>query len=155
MCPGLGGGHNWSATAYNPQAKLFYFGSTDVCELFFKSKQEFHEGQWYQASTDATIPTEPATGAVVAVDPANGETRWRFEMVTPASGGMLTTGGGLVFSGDGQGYLVALDARTGALLWKASLGGQIVNGPISYQVDGKQYVSVISGNSLVTFALRD
>ena len=54
-----------------------------------------------------------------------------------------------------KGYFYALDARTGALLWKASLGGQIVNGPITYAVDGKQYVSVISGNSLVTFALRN
>lgn len=153
VCPGLGGGHNWSATAYNPQAKLFYFGSTDVCELFFKSKQEFHEGQWYQASTDASIPNEPATGAVVAVDPANGETRWRFEMVTPTSGGMLTTGGGLVFTGDGQGYLMALDARTGKPLWHFQTGGHIIAPPVTYTFSGKQQITIAAGSSIMTFAL--
>ena len=54
-----------------------------------------------------------------------------------------------------EGYFHALDARTGALLWKINLGAQIVNGPMTYQVDGKQYVSVISGNVLVTFGLRE
>ena len=69
--------------------------------------------------------------------------------------GILTTGADLLFTGGREGYFYALDARTGELLWKASLGGQIANGPITYSVDGKQYVSTISGNSLVTFGLRD
>jgi alcohol dehydrogenase (cytochrome c) len=124
-----------------------------VCELFFKSKQEFHEGQWYQASTDASIPNEPATGAVVAVDPANGETRWRFEMVTPTSGGMLTTGGGLVFTGDGQGYLMALDARTGKPLWHFQTGGHIIAPPVTYTFNGKQQITIAAGSSIMTFAL--
>jgi outer membrane protein assembly factor BamB len=61
----------------------------------------------------------------------------------------------LLFTGGREGYFYALDARTGTELWKASLGGQIVNGPISYAVDGKQYVAVISGHSLITFGLRE
>ena len=69
--------------------------------------------------------------------------------------GILTTASDLLFTGGREGYFHALDARTGKLLWKASLGGQIVMAPITYQVDGKQYVSVISGHTLVTFALRD
>ena len=60
-----------------------------------------------------------------------------------------------MFTGGREGYFYALDARTGEMLWKASLGGQIANGPITYTVGGKQYVSTISGNSLVTFGLRD
>ena len=69
--------------------------------------------------------------------------------------GILTTASDLLFTGGREGYFHALDARTGKLLWKASLGGQIVMAPITYQVDGKQYVSVISGHTLVTFALRE
>ena len=67
----------------------------------------------------------------------------------------LADGADLLFTGGREGYFQALDARTGTLLWKANLGGQIVAGPISYQVDGKQYVAVASGHDLVAFALRD
>ena len=69
--------------------------------------------------------------------------------------GILTTATDLLFTGGREGYFYALDARTGSELWKASLGGQIVNGPITYAVDGKQYVTIISGNSLITFGLRE
>ena len=153
VCPGLGGGHNWSATAYSPQTQLVYFGSTNGCGLFYRNRQEFHQGQWYQASTEATVPNEPSTGAVVAIDPATAETRWRFEMVTPTSSGMLTTAGGLVFTGDGQGYLVALDARTGKPLWHFQTGGSIKAPPITYTLNGKQQVAIAAGSSIMTFAL--
>ena len=69
--------------------------------------------------------------------------------------GLLTTASDLLFSGPRSGYFQALNARTGALLWKVSLGSQIVNGPMTYRVDGTQYVAIISGHSLSTFALRD
>ena len=65
----------------------------------------------------------------------------------------MTTATDLLFTGGREGYFHALDARTGELLWKASLGGQIVNAPISYEIDGKQYIATISGNNLVAFAL--
>ena len=61
----------------------------------------------------------------------------------------------MLFRSGREGYFYALDARTGEVLWKASLGGQIVNGPISFSVDNSQYVSIISGNSLLTFGLRE
>ena len=68
---------------------------------------------------------------------------------------MLTTASDLLFTGGREGYFHAIDARDGKVLWKANLGGQIVMAPITFQVDGKQYVSVISGHSLVTFGLKD
>ncbi len=153
VCPGLGGGHHWHPTAYSPQTKLFYFNTTDGCEVFYRNKQAFHEGQWYQASTEASIPSEPSAGAVLAVDPATGETRWRFDMVTPASAGMLSTAGGLVFTGDGQGYLLALDAKTGKPLWHFQTGGGISAPPITYTLNGKQQIAIAAGTSIVTFAL--
>ncbi len=69
--------------------------------------------------------------------------------------GILTTATDLLFVGGREGYFQALDARTGALLWKQNLGGEIIAGPISFQVDGKQYITVASGNSLFAFALRE
>ena len=68
---------------------------------------------------------------------------------------MLTTASDLLFTGGREGYFQALDARTGEELWKASLGAQIVMAPVTFMVDGRQYLSVISGHTLVTFALRD
>ena len=68
--------------------------------------------------------------------------------------GILTTASDLLFSGGKEGYFFALDARTGQLLWKASLGGQINSGPMSYSVNGKQYVTVAAGNAVFAFALR-
>ena len=69
--------------------------------------------------------------------------------------GILTTATDLLFVGGREGYFQALDARTGALLWKQNLGGEIIAGPISFQVDGKQYITIASGNSLFAFALRE
>ncbi len=68
-------------------------------------------------------------------------------------GGVLTTAGDVVFSGGREGYFFALDARSGELLWRASLGGQVNSGPMSYAVGGKQYVAIAAGSSLFSFAL--
>jgi alcohol dehydrogenase (cytochrome c) len=152
-CPGLGGGHNWQATAYSPQTGLYYFGSSENCELFYKSAQAFKEGEWYQASTVENPPKERGTGAILAVDPLTGETRWRFDMVSPPTAGTLATAGGLVFSGDRQGYLIAFDARSGRVLWRFQTGAAVVAPPISYALNGKQYIAVASGGSIQTFAL--
>lgn len=153
-CPGLGGGHNWQATAYSPQTGLYYFGSTDGCHMYYKTTQDYLEGQWFQLSTVDDVRNEPATGAVVALDPTTGTTKWRFEMVHEPSGGMLATAGGLVFTGDNFGYLIALDARTGKPVWRFQTGGSIVAPPISYALDGKQYIAVAAGSTVMAFAVR-
>ena len=152
-CPGMGGGHNWQATAYSPRARLYFFTSTDGCQIYFKTKQEYIEGQWYQGSTNATISTEPPIGSVLAVNPATGEIKWRTRTVTPLTGGLLATAGDLVFAGDRQGYLMALDAETGKPLWKFQTGGTVIAPPISYTLDGKQYIAVAAGSAMITFAL--
>jgi alcohol dehydrogenase (cytochrome c) len=93
-------------------------------------------------------------GAVHAMDPKTGERKWEYKMADVTESGILTTASDVLFVGGREGNFVALNARTGALLWKASLGGTNTNGPISYAVNGRQYVAVVSGNSLVAFALR-
>jgi alcohol dehydrogenase (cytochrome c) len=153
-CPGIGGGHNWQATTYSPKTGLYYFPTTDGCHLYFKTKQEYIEGMWYQGSTTAAIPTEPTTGSILAVNPATGDIRWKFELVSPPTSGLLSTAGGLVFAGDAQGYFFALDAVTGKVLWKFQTGGTVGAPPISYLYNGKQYIAIAAGQSLITFTLR-
>ena len=152
-CPGMGGGHNWQAQAYSPRTGLLYFPSSDNCMLFYKTTQDYADGQWYQASTVGGVPKEHGSGAILAVDPLTGATRWRFEMISSSSGGMLATAGGLVFGGDGQGYLIAFDAASGKVLWKFQTGGNVAAPPISYAVNGRQYIAVAAGQSLITFAI--
>jgi alcohol dehydrogenase (cytochrome c) len=150
-CPGMGGGHNWQATAYNPQTGLYYFSSTEHCMPFFLTKQEYVEGQWYQAST--VDRGGPGGGRILALDPKTGKTVWQFDMISSPTAGLLTTAGGLVFSGDAQGYLIAFDARSGKVLWKFQTGGTVIAPPITYALNGRQYIAVAAGETMLTFAL--
>ena len=150
-CPGMGGGHNWQATAYSPQTGLYYFTSSEHCMLFYKTSQDFVEGQWYQAST--VDRNEPGTGRILAVDPKTGTISWKFETVSSPTSGLLATAGGLVFAGDAEGYLIAFDAKSGKVLWRFQTGGPINAPPISYSLNGRQYIAVAAGQTLMTFAL--
>src|SRR4029434_8673969 len=91
---------------------------------------------------------EETYGVVRAYDPSTLEPKWEYRMNDITWGGVLTTASDVLFSGGKEGYFFALDARTGALLWKAALGGQVNAGPMSYAVNGKQYISIAAGNSL-------
>jgi alcohol dehydrogenase (cytochrome c) len=150
-CPGMGGGHNWQATAYSPQTGYYYFSSSDRCMLYYKTDQEFVEGQWYQASTVGR--DEAGGGRILALDPNTGNTVWQFEMVSTPTAGVLATAGGLVFTGDAEGYLIAFDARTGKVLWRFQTGGTVIAPPISYTLNGRQYIAVAAGQTMLTFAL--
>jgi alcohol dehydrogenase (cytochrome c) len=94
-------------------------------------------------------------GAVRAFDPHTLEKKWEFKMNDITWAGVLTTASDLVFSGGKEGYFFALDARNGELLWKLALGGQVNSGPMSYAINGRQYVTIAAGNSLFAFALRN
>ena len=174
--PGNQGGTNWYSPSYSPRTELFYVSAWEnYASIYRKEAVEFVPGRNFGGggfrvlapSPDAPTPgigrrspinnwtNVVANGAVIAIDPRTGQHKWKFTQYDVTDSGILTTASDLLFTGGREGYFHALDARTGSLLWKINLGGQIVNGPMTYQVDGKQYVAVISGNSLLTFALRD
>jgi alcohol dehydrogenase (cytochrome c) len=174
--PGVQGGTNWYSPSYSPRTRLLYVPIWENNgaiirrqEVEYVAGKPFTGGGWSTATPVPNAPGTPAlrrgpfnswteatgTGAVLAIDPQTGEHKWKFPMTDVTDSGVLTTGSDLVFTGGREGYFQALDARTGTLLWRTNLGGQIVSGPMSYQVNGKQYVSVVAGLSLVTFALRD
>jgi glucose dehydrogenase len=80
--------------------------------------------------------------------------KWQFKMADVTDSGILTTATDLLFAGGREGYFFALDARTGDLLWKANVGGQVSAGAMSYAVGGKQYVAIAAGSALFVYALR-
>src|SRR6266581_5078842 len=172
--PGVQGGTNWYSPSYSPRTGLFYVSAwEDYASVFVKEEQKYQEGQRFVGGRPKTpipggqnIPslkrgpinvwTEAVGhGAVVAIDPRTGDKKWKFLMTDVTDSGILTTATDLLFTGGREGYFHALDARTGALLWNASLGGQVASGPMTFEVEGKQYVSVAAGHALFTFGLRE
>jgi len=97
---------------------------------------------------------EQGYGAIQAFDPKTGLQKWIFKLADLTDSGVLSTASDLVFAGSREGYFFALDARDGSPLWRANLGGNVASGPISYSVNGRQYVAVSAGNSLFAYALR-
>ena len=172
--PGQQGGTNWYSPSFSPNTGLFYVSAwEDYSTIFAGVPAEYKEGQRYMAGANAgPIPgAEPVGnggrgpintyteavghGAVLAIDPHTGDRKWSFAMHDITSSGILTTATDVLFTGGREGYFQALNARTGELLWKASLGGEIIAGPITYEIDGKQYISVNAGHALFVFALRN
>ena len=167
LYPNNQGATNWYNPSYSPATGLFYIPSwLDSSSRYFSRRDQYVEGNQYTgggASHDIPALTagrvnarSPAfgEGAIQAVDPLTGAIKWQHKMVDVTDSGVLSTASGLVFAGGREGYFYALDASTGAVLWKAMLGGQVAAGPVTYAVDGKQYVSIPAGSAMFTFALE-
>ena len=174
--PGNQGGTNWYSPSFSPRTGLFYLSAWEgYASIFRKEPATYVPGRNFTGGGHTVLTPVPGApgprigrtsplndwtdtvghGSVIALDPQTLQRKWTFQQYDVTDSGILTTATDLLFTGGREGYFHALDARTGAVLWKASLGGQIANGPMSYAVDGKQYVAVISGNSLYTFGLRE
>jgi alcohol dehydrogenase (cytochrome c) len=91
---------------------------------------------------------------IQAIDYKTGKTKWVHKWEDGGRSGLLSTAGKLLFAGDGSGNLVAMDAATGNPLWHANLGASVTNGPITYELDGEQYLVVAAGDSLYSFVMR-
>ena len=174
--PGNQGGTNWYPPSYSPRTELFYFSAWEnYASIYRKETSTYQPGRNFSGGGFTVLTPVPGapgvgigrrspinnwtnevgSGAVIAVDPRTGERKWKFDQFDVTDSGILTTASDLLFTGGREGYFYALDAKSGELLWKASLGGQVVAAPITFEVDGRQYVSVIAGHTLVTFGLRE
>ncbi len=166
LSPSPVGAHHWPPMAFNPATGLVYFPGQNTSSIYQAEEQfEFKVGRWNTgtmrgANTPAiaAAPPPPAPsgarrGFFVAWDPVAQKERWRLEF--NPSGGALSTAGGLIFVGDAAGNFKALDPATGQTLWERTLLTGVAT-PITYELDGKQYVSVLSGTTkgrVFTFAL--
>ena len=155
VCPGLAGGANWMAPSYNPQTKLFYFQVRDTCDIFYAAAPVYVEGRPYWGSVFRGVNDEKESGMLMALDPVTGEQKWTFRYNRAPWAGTLSTSGGLIFSGDEDGYLMAFDAKTGKNLWKVYTGARLVTAPITYLLDGKQYLTMPAGAAVMTFVLPE
>jgi alcohol dehydrogenase (cytochrome c) len=157
VCPGYGGATNWFSPSYNESTKLFYFLALEQCETFFSAiePQRFTEGKEFYSTGVKRIAGERSQKVLVAFNVSTGTLAWRQPQfgVAHSTGGTMTTAGGLLFFGDDAQSFEALDARDGKPLWHFTIGQDMSASPMSYEVSGRQYVTVAAGSDLFSFAL--
>jgi alcohol dehydrogenase (cytochrome c) len=148
MLPGANGGVEWSPMATNPGLGLAYAINLHQPMTYHVETAPYPQGKLWLGGAFKVIASEEQWGNVTAVDYNTGKIRWQVKTQQPMIGGILATAGGLVFTGEGNGYFKAYDAETGATLWKFQAGAGVNAPPSSYTVDGKQYVVVGAGGNV-------
>jgi PQQ-dependent dehydrogenase, methanol/ethanol family len=141
--PGPAGAKEWTQAAYSPKTKLFYVPVQDVGATATRRRREFKESIPYWGA-GVQVDAEDMAGSISAFD-GNGEEKWRWRNELPMCASVLATGGDLVFAGEPSGEFNALDARTGEQLWQFQCGSGHHSGPMTYMVDGRQYIAVPVG----------
>jgi len=165
--PGVQGGTNWYSPSFSPRTGLFYIPTwNNTFSTFVKAADTYKEGQRFvggyprssfglsRGAQANTRKPQDGHGAVIAVEAATGEKKWQLDFVDVTDSGILTTATDLLFVGNREDHFYAVHAGTGKVLWRTSLGGAVASGPITYAVDGRQYVAVAAGNGLFVFGLR-
>jgi alcohol dehydrogenase (cytochrome c) len=144
--PSFLGGKNQMPMAYSPDTKLFYVPSNEWGMEIWNEPVTYKKGAAYLGA-GFTIKTvdDSYIGALRAIDPKTGKIVWEVKNNAPLWGGVLTTGGNLVFWGTPEGLLKAADARTGKVMWEFQTGSGVVAPPVTWMQNGEQYVSVVSG----------
>jgi alcohol dehydrogenase (cytochrome c) len=155
VCPGFEGATNWYSPSYNPATHLLYFLSMEDCATYFLKPQQFEEGRTYYSTGIKHPRNRSPEKILLAYDVTSGKFAWRYPQVGTghSSGGTMTTAGGLTFFGDDAESFEAVDAQSGAPLWHFHTGQLMHASPMSFAVDGKQYVAIASGSDVFAFAL--
>ncbi|HEV2445703.1 MAG TPA: PQQ-binding-like beta-propeller repeat protein, partial [Candidatus Sulfopaludibacter sp.] len=151
--PNLNGATVWFSPSYSPQTKLFYVAVRELGAIYYKREAEYKPGTFFAGGGEGDIPNGDRSGAIRALEATTGKMRWEFPLHTAPWAGVLSTAGGLVFSGADEGNFFALDAASGKALWDFQTGGSITANPISFTVDGKQCIAVAAGRVLYVFGL--
>ena len=147
VCPGAAGGKEWNPMSFSPLTGLVYLPVIENCAVFQNyGVRAKRRGLAPGPSGFSYLPNQ-AYGKLMAVRADTGEAAWEVRTRTPMAGGTLVTAGGLVFSGDAEGNFTAHDAATGEQLWSYQTGSGIRGAPVSYRLDGKEYIAVASGMS--------
>jgi alcohol dehydrogenase (cytochrome c) len=151
--PSLQGSTNWFSPSYSPQTNALYVAIREMGSHYYKADAVYQAGTPFMAGGERALDGDSASGAIRALDALTGERKWNFPIYSPPWAGLLSTAGGLVFAGTNEGNFFALDAKTGASLWDFQTGGQVRSGPMSFAVDGKQYVVVAARRNVYAFSL--
>ncbi len=151
VSPNSGGTVNWEPPAFSPQTNLLYVSENDTFAIYYLMETDPRGSMGLGGRDEAQVGS--AGSYLTAIDYKTGKAKWRHRYFTlGGGGGVLSTAGGLVFSGDGNESLIAHDAATGAILWSTRIG-RVTNAPQTYMLDGHQYVICATGNKLWSFRL--
>jgi alcohol dehydrogenase (cytochrome c) len=157
VCPGYMGATNWYSPSYNESTGLLYFMALEQCQTYFSASvpQQFEPGKEFYSTGVQRSPGEKFEKLLLAYNVGTGSIAWRYPQTGPghSSGGTMTTAGGIVFFGDDAQSFEAVDARAGKPLWHFNTGQDISASPMTYAVDGKQYVAIAAGSDIFVFAL--
>ena len=156
VSPPIVGATNWYSPGYSQQTGLFYVTSFDGEQEFFKRDEDYEEGERFTGGGGRyNQPMDAFHSSIRAINPATAEIEWEFPIMPRSSAGITTTAGGIVFTGSADGYFFALDAASGEELWHISLGARVHAAPMTYALDGQQFVTIASGNVVYTFGLKE
>ena len=156
VCPGSLGGNNGSFTyAYSASTRLMYVPTIESCLALVKEGGAFKRGDVFLGGSigDTDGTTLKSYGHLSAIDPESGKIKWRYRDKYPLVGGALATAGGLVFTGNQEGYALALDDTSGKVLWKFQTGSGIRSQPITFKLEGRQYVAIASGTGGIAVSM--
>jgi alcohol dehydrogenase (cytochrome c)/quinohemoprotein ethanol dehydrogenase len=155
--PGAGGGHNWHPMAYDPNSGLVFIPANEAAFPYFPEANWAASLMGFNVGIDMAAGAMPADaavragamdttrGALIAWDPVAQEERWRVQYQGPWNGGVLATGGGLVFQGSAAANFAAFSTEDGSQLWSMPVQTGVVAAPMTYELDGEQYVAVLAG----------
>jgi PQQ-dependent dehydrogenase (methanol/ethanol family) len=156
MLPGANGGVEWSPGAFNPDTRMVYYANLHQPMTYTVKKEPWQQGKLWLGGAFTAIPGEDQWGNVSAVNVDSGKIVWQARSDDPMIGGILTTAGDLVFAGEGNGNFNAYNATTGEKLWSFQAGAGVNAAPMSFALDGKQYISVAAGgNFQLNYKLGD
>ncbi len=147
MLPGANGGVEWSPMAVDPTLNLTYAINLHQPMHYSVKSAAYPDGKLWLGGAFTVIPEEEQWGNVTAVDYNTGKIRWQVKTAQPMIGGILATAGGLVFTGEGNGFFKAYDSSTGAELWRFQAGAGVNAPPSGYTVEGREYIVVGAGGN--------
>ena len=156
--PSVLGGKNWQPMSWNPKTQLAYANTLNISWPYQLAKPEYKQGEWYLGMNfrGVTMPKDQPHGYLSALDPMTGKAKWQMAWPgQPSMAGTLSTAGGLVFTGAATGEVMAVDADTGKKLWQFQTGSGIIGLPVTWERNGVQYVSIVSGGGGVWALLGD
>lgn len=145
VCPGAAGGKEWNAMAYSPLTRMVYVPVIENCARFLNNGVKARQLNLPPGESGFRYLPNQAFGKIMAIRAATGELAWEVKTRSPMAGGVLATAGGLVFTGDPEGNFTAFDAENGRDLWSYQTGSGMRAAPITFRLDGKQYIAVLSG----------
>lgn len=154
--PSITGSVNWTSPSYSPLTGLVYVDTREQGAYYFKGHPTMEPANPLDiggGGGQRVVYGDDAYSAIKALESTTGKIKWQFKMVGDSWTGTLATGGGLVFCADSQGNFFALDANNGKPLWNIQLGNSVRANPVTYAVDGKQYVEAAAGNAISVFSL--